>query len=235
MSYKKILLALPLLVILTSVEAETRYVTDQFKVMVRSGEGTKHKIVRMLPSGYSVDVLGANPETGYSEVRLKNGNTGYILTRQLMAEQSARDRIAVAEQRVEELSAEPGRLSSRLAEIQVENQKLQKSNGSLQSKNAQLEKELKSIKRTASNAVKIANERNELSTRVEGLEQQLSEVKFENQTLSNQSTQKWFMIGAGVTITGIIIGLILPNVRLGRRRKDSWVLSSNKVSIVVFI
>ena len=70
-------------------------------------------------------------------------------------------------------------------------------------------------------AVRIANERNELRNSVRTLTRELEDVKQENRDLHNQTAQNWFMIGAGVIILGIILGLLLPHLRF-QRRKSSW-------------
>jgi len=46
-------------------------------------------------------------------------------------------------------------------------------------------------------------------------------LKQQNRDLGNDSTQRWFLIGAGVVLLGIILGLILPHLRF-QRRKSSW-------------
>ncbi len=219
---KKAVLLLALLLSLSPlVQAETKYVTDRFKITMRSGEGTKHKIIRMLSSGSPVEVLENNPSTGYSRVRTKGGTEGYVLTRQLMSHPSAREQVASLQARLQELQATPNQLSARLAKLQEEHEKLQTENATLKSAKAQLEKKLESIQRTASNAVRISNERNELRKNVAALTREVEDLKQENRDLSNQTAQNWFLIGAGVIIAGIVLGLFLPHLRF-RRRKSSW-------------
>ena len=41
-----------------------------------------------------------------------------------------------------------------------------------------------------------------------------------NAQLSSRSTRDWFVAGAGVLLTGILVGLIAP--RLRRRRRSEW-------------
>ncbi len=201
--------------------AEDRYITDQFEITMRSGESTSHKILRMLPSGYKVKLLKTNPGSGYSQIRLPDGRQGYVLTRQLMDIPSARVRLVNAEKRLQELQQEPGKLSAQLAKLQAEHQQLQNSHQGLKNAKEKLDKELESIRRTASNAIQISNERNELRKMVAQLTHQVEELKQENRELSNNSNQQWFIIGGGVVILGIIIGLILPHLRF-QRRKNSW-------------
>lgn len=217
----KILLALVLLLSIGAVQAQNRYVTDQFQITLRSGESSGHKILRMLPSGEKLTLLKSNEQSGYSQVKAEDGKVGYVLTRQLMDVPSARDRLAKAEKRLRELQEEPGRLSSKLARLQDEFQKLQVKHKALTEQKQKLDKELETIRRTASNAIRISNERNDLRKMVAQQTQQVENLKQENRELSNESNQQWFLIGGGVIIVGIILGLILPHLRF-QRRKSSW-------------
>ena len=203
------------------LQAEERYITDQFEITLRSGESTSHKILRMLPSGFRVELLGTNGASGYYNVRLPDGKQGYVLTRQLMKIPSARDRLVTAEKRLQELQQEPGKLSAQLAKLQGDYQKLQTGHQGLLKEKETLDKELESIRRTASNAIQISNERNELRKMVAQLTHQVEELKQENRELSNNSNQQWFLIGAGIVVLGIVLGLILPHLRF-QRRKNSW-------------
>ncbi len=220
-SVKKYLIPLALLTAMSGLHAESRYVTDQFKITLRSGESTSHKIIRMLPSGDQVELVNSNDENGYSQIRTRDGTTGYVLTRQLMAIPSARDRLVSAEAKLAELQEAPGLLSARLSKLQDEYQALTGQHDKLQQEKQTLDDELQSIKRTAANAVRIADERNELRKQVATLTREAEELKQSNRELGNDSAQRWFLIGGGVVVGGIILGLILPSLRV-RRRKSSW-------------
>jgi SH3 domain protein len=202
------------------IQAETRYVTDEFKITMRSGESTSHKILRMLDSGMAVQVLSTNPDSGYSKVRA-GGGEGYVLTRQLMREPSARDQLANMQREIDALKAAPGELRSNLANLQKEHRELSQAYKELETVKNKQEQELQSIQRTASNAIRISNERNELRKQVADLTREVEDLKQENRDLSNEATRDWFLIGAGVIIAGILIGLILPHLRFQRRR-SSW-------------
>jgi SH3 domain protein len=199
----------------------TRYVTDEFQITVRSGESTSHRILRMLSSGTPVQVLSTNADTGYSQIRTADGKTGYVLTHQLMDTPSARDRVAALEKNLQDLQAEPGQLGAKLASLQQQHRQLTEAYQKLQGVKNDLEQELETIKRTSANAVRIANERNELRQNVADLTRELEGVKQQNRDLNNDSSQRWFLIGGGVLVLGIFLGLILPHLRF-QRRKNSW-------------
>ncbi len=215
-----LLLLCSILMLPQLTQAETRYVTDIFKITMRSGESTSHKILRMLDSGMEVEVLSTNPDSGYSKVRA-GGGEGYVLTRQLMREPSARDQLANMQREIEALKAAPGELRTNLANLQKQHRELSQSYKELETVKNKQEQELQSIQRTASNAIRISNERNELRKQVADLTREVEELKQENRDLSNEATRDWFLIGAGVIIAGILIGLILPHLRFQRRR-SSW-------------
>lgn len=221
LNFKKTALLIALLCSLGVAQAESRYVTDQFKITLRSGESASHKIVRMLPSGTKLELLGANSETGYSEVRTEGGTTGYVLNRQLMKLPSARERLTQAEARVKELEEEPGKLSSKLAALQDEHQALKEAHTQATQQNTQLSQELESIRRTAADSLRMAEERISLRKSVADLTRQVAELEQENSDLTNKDIQNWFLKGAGVIVLGIILGLILPRLHIQRRR-DSW-------------
>ncbi len=91
----------------------------------------------------------------------------------------------------------------------------------LSGEKGRLEQELASIKHASANVVQITEERSELRKNLADLTRQVAELQQENQELQNQTTQRWFLIGAGVVAGGILIGLILPHLRF-RRRRSSW-------------
>jgi SH3 domain protein len=205
----------------TGADAEVRYVTDQYDFNLRSGESTRYKIIRALPSGTPLEVLSVNEETGYARVRIEDGKTGYILTRYLQSEPAARSRLAEMSERLQELQQAPDKLAARLGALQDEHDDLTSEHRSLQRLNEQLQQELAEVRHASANAVRINEERQRLQDEVTTLVQQVDALQHENLELSNHRDQRWFMIGAAVVAGGIIIGLILPNLRL-RRRRGSW-------------
>lgn len=201
--------------------AKTAYVTDELKITMRTGASATHRIVRMLPTGQKLNVLSTNAANGYSKVRTDTGQTGYVLTRQLINNPVARDRLVAIEAEMKALKAAPGELSSRLAKLTEQHTALQRAHESLKQAKTQVDQEFAALKRTASNAVRIANERNELRKQVASMTREVADIKQQNRELENKTAQNWFLIGAGVVVGGIVLGLILPHLRV-RRRKSSW-------------
>ena len=217
----KKILALALLLCSAAVFARTAYVTDEHQITLRSGEGTQFRITRMLSTGDRLTVLSSDAQSGYSKVRTEAGVEGYVLTRLLIDQPVARDRLAAAEAEVRALKAAPGELSSRLAALTEQHAALRQEHEALQQAKTQVDQEFAALQRTASNAVRIANERNELRRQLTTLTREVEDIKQQNRELENKTAQNWFLIGAGVVVGGILLGLILPHLRM-RRRKSSW-------------
>lgn len=197
------------------------YVSDKLSITLRTGESMRHKILRMLPSGTPVEVLQSNPSNGYAKVRTESGTTGYVLERHLQSEPAARERVAEMQAQLEALRQAPDQLAAQLSTLQQEHEALQQRFDETEHERQTLEQELAALRRASANVVNISEERDALRSENAELKRTVGDLKGRNLELSNQSSQGWFLAGAGVVIAGIVIGLILPHLRL-RRRKSSW-------------
>ena len=201
--------------------AETQYVTDQYDFNLRSGESTRHKIIRTLPSGTPLEVLSVNKTNGYAQVRTEDGKTGYILSRYLQSEPSARSQLADMSARLQTLEQAPDKLAATIGDLQQENAALSADYQALKTRKEQLEQELAEVRHASANAVRINEERQQLQDQAADLVLQVDDLKHQAMELQNHRDQRWFLVGAAVVCGGILLGLILPNLRLGRRRR-SW-------------
>jgi len=214
-------LLLTALLVAAPAVAETRYVTDQYDFNLRAGESTRYKIIRTLPSGTPLEILGINEKTGYAQVRTEDGKTGYILTRYLQDEPAARTRLADMSAKLAELQQAPDALAAKLAELRQQHDTLTADYSALKRDKQTLERELAEVRQVSKDALRINRERVQLQNDVATLTEQVRDLEYQSRELANQRDQRWFMIGAGVVAGGILIGLILPNLRL-RRRRSSW-------------
>lgn len=205
-----------------AVWAKTAYITDQGEFHLRSGESTRYRIIRVLPSGTAVEVLSHNENTGYSRVRLADGTQGFILSRYLQDEPAARDHLAAMQARLDELQQAPDQLASKLSRLEEQHQKLVAEHEATLKRNEQLEQELLEIRRAAANVVNIAQERAALQEDVARLTRKVGELEQENLELRNRNSQDWFLTGAAVAGGGVLAGLILPHLRWRRRRRNYW-------------
>jgi SH3 domain protein len=170
----------------------------------------------MLESGTAVTVL--EESEGYSRVRAPGGSQGWILTRYLMDQPSARNQVASAKAELEKVSTENAELRAALETALSTGDETENARNKLEQDFARVSKELDEIRRTAAATLTIEQQNRELQANVINLERELQLAQQENMSLSDRSDRDWFVTGAGVLLGGMILGLILPRMRWKRRR-----------------
>lgn len=197
-----------------------RYISDQVEIPLRAGTSTRFRIVRMLPSGTELSLIRSDEENGYSQVRTENGTEGWILSRYLLSEPVARDQLEQMQQRLTPLQSENQRLRQQVQTLQGNINDLQTQLTQTSKDSQRLNQDLTQIRKTAANAIAI-DERNQLlEQQTVELERELQLLQQENRALSDSSTQNWFLRGAGVLFAGLILGIIIPNMRW--RKSNRW-------------
>ena len=199
--------------------AETVWVSDQFEVMLRTGPSTSNAIERMLPSGAALEVLERDDDAGYAKVRTAGGTEGWVLTRYLMSEPSAREQLAALTKRLTNANAEGSSLTSQLGAIRGEYDSAQQQIANLEKDKKKLEGELAEIKRTAANVLSINDQNKDLRDQLAAAEIRADTLEQQNRELTAQTTRYWFMTGAAVLLVGVLLGIWLPRVRWQRRSR----------------
>lgn len=191
-----------LIVSATAVADETRYVSDDLTTWLRSGPGDNYRLVGTLSAGEAVTLLQTNENTNYGQVRDKDGRTAWIPLKELNTDPSMRTRVPALEAQVKTLTDKLNNIDAtwnqRTADMQ---KKVAASDGiinGLKSENQKLKNELT----VAQKKVNMAN----------------LQLDDKQRTIIMQ----WFMYGGGVAGIGLLLGLILPHIIPGRRRKDRW-------------
>lgn len=215
------ILAIGLLVLLpaTQAAAQSMWVSDQFEVMLRTGPSTNNAIERMLPSGTALEVIERDDETGYTRVRTAAGTEGWVLTRYLMNEASAREQLEALTSRLTNANSQGSSLTSQLDAVKGEYDTASRRISVLEGDNRQLEQELAEIKRTAANVLAVNNQNKELRDQLANAEIQAATLEQQNRELTGQTTRYWFMTGALVLVVGMILGIWLPRIRWQRRSR----------------
>ena len=199
--------------------AEPAWVSDQFEITLRSGPSTSNAIQRMLESGAQVEVLERDRETGYSRVRTAGGTEGYVLTRYLMSEPSAREQLATLTNQLTDAASRGTSMNSQLQAIRAEQDAAKRQISTLEREKSDLEKELAEIKRTAANVLSIDNQNKQLREQLEAANIRVTSLEQENRELGSQTTRYWFLAGALVLVVGMVLGLWLPRIRWQRRSR----------------
>ncbi len=206
-----------------TTHAKTVYVTDNTKYTLRTSENTRSKIIKMLRTGTQLTVLSENKESGYSKVRTKRGSEGYILTRYTIDKPISKWYLNIANKKLHSLQKENDSLKIQLTQVNPAPLLVPvQSDQALVLERDNLFKELNEIRTTASNALQTRRQRDKLQERFITVERQLEQLKRENQSLKDSANQDWFLYGGFLSLLGVILGIILPKLSLGRKSRSSW-------------
>ncbi len=213
------LLVLSLLLSAATVAAEPAWVSDQFEITLRSGPSTGNAIQLMVDSGTRLEVLERDAESGYSRVRTQGGTEGWVLTRYLMSEPSAREQLQTLTSQLTSANTRGSSLDSQLKAIRGEHDAANRRIAELEREKTAVENELAEIKRTAANVLSISEQNKSLMDQLTAAQIRADTLEQENRELSAQTTRYWFMSGALVLLVGIILGIWLPRIRWQRRSR----------------
>lgn len=202
-----------------TVGAQEAWVSDQFEVMLRTGPSTSNAIERVLRSGTALEVLETDSEAGYALVRTAFGTEGWVLSRYLMNEPSAREQLEKLTGQLSSATDASSSVSQQLDAVRGEYNAANNRVAVLEREKSSLEKELADIKRTAANVLAIDKQNKDLRDQLATTEIEVSTLEQTNRELGGQATRYWFMTGALVLVVGIILGLWLPRIKWQKRSR----------------
>lgn len=197
------------------VWAETMYVSDTIKIMLRTGPGVDHKIIAMIRSGEEVEVI--EPDEKWTRVRLPSGKEGWILSRFLTSKQPSRILL-------ERLKENHKALSLQVASLLEENTKLKKENRRFGLKLAENEevlamvsKSYETLKTESAEFLELKSNYEKTASQLANQTEKLKKTEKELTKLLLHQNIKWFLSGAGVLVAGFILGFSAKR----QRRKSS--------------
>ena len=208
-----------IILVLTAPAAygEPAWVSDEFEITLRSGPSTSNAIQLMVGSGMQLEVLERDPDSGYSRVSTLAGTEGWVLTRYLMNERSAREQLESLSSELTNANSRGTSMGSQLTAIKSEYDAANNSIATLEREKAAVENELAEIRRTAANVLGINEQNQSLMDQLATAQIRADTLEQENRQLSSQTTRYWFMSGGLLLLVGIILGIWLPRIRWQRR------------------
>ncbi|MCW9048031.1 MAG: TIGR04211 family SH3 domain-containing protein [Gammaproteobacteria bacterium] len=208
---------------ITPLSAKTiQYVSDDLTIPMRSGTTTAHKILKFLNSGTAVEIIEITDDEKHSLVAPVDdaSKTGWVETRLLMNNKSARDQLVVEKKRNQSIKTTLSDLKKELTESKSQNNKLQNIQNELENKIKSLQSTLTSLRKNASDPIRIADENEQLKQQLTSVKLKLNKLTQENIILGDQNIKQWFLIGGAVSMGSLIFGIVLTRIRW--RKKESW-------------
>lgn len=202
-----------------TANAQSAWVSDEFEVTLRTGPSTSNAIELMVSSGTELEVLEQDPESGYTRVRTGGGTEGWVLTRYLMDEPSAREQLESLTRQLSSAAEEGASMGSQLNAIRSEYETANRTIDQLEQNNARLQAQLDDVTQKAANTLAIDQQNQDLQQKLTDAEIQVNVLEQEKDRLLRQSNRNWFITGALVLLGGVLLGLILPRMKFQRRSR----------------
>lgn len=198
-----------------AVEAQTRYVKDIISITFRTGPGGGHKVLENLESGQRLRLLKV--EKGWANVRLPDGESGWVLNQYLTADKPYRLQLEDMKRKydalvkkAEELAEENNGLKAGLEKIGGELNKSREAYESLDTSYNELQRES-----TTENVLSLREKNKALNQECERLREKAENIRIDLINLIKEDFRQFAIVGAGILFVGILIGV----KEKGRRRK----------------
>lgn len=201
--------------------AQTRYVSDEVFVPVRSGAGFDYRIIySRLKSGQTVTLLEQNDE--WARVRLQSGTEGWVPREYLSSEPTARTQLEAAQTQLAAANERVQALQSELASLREQHESLS-SEAQVQASECEIcTEELNNLKALSADAVNLNQRYQELLATHSMMQTDRDALRAERDALKSDKTISHWLFGAGLLILGMILMLILPAIKPKKRHSD-WV------------
>lgn len=206
----KRILSLVLLVVLfvlcaadSGIRAETRYVSENFEITLRTGPSVENKIISLIRSGTSVEVLDAGEE--WCKVVYKD-KTGWVLSRYLIAEEPCAVTFPRLKERYAVLKKQTDELLQKSNDLEAENKRLQSALAAHRNSLEQVGSDYEKLKKESADFLELKAAHDKAGKELAISKARLEQAEVEIRQLLKDQNIKWFMVGAGVLILGFIIG-----------------------------
>ena len=202
---------------ISAAHSAPAWVSDEFEITLRTGPSTSNSIQLMVGSGTRLEVLERDSESGYSRVRTSAGTEGWVLSRYLMNQPSARAQIEKLAGQLTSTNTQGTSLGSQVAAVRKEYNSAKRQISMLENEKSALESELAEIRRAAADVLGVNQQNKNLMDELATEKIRADTLEKEKRQLSSQTTRYWFMSGALVLLVGFLLGIWLPRIRWRRR------------------
>ena len=110
-------------------------------------------------------------------------------------------------------------LRARVQELEREITDLLNQLGLAERSSRRMQQQMEEIRKASSDTIRVYDENKELKQKLSEAEKHNQEIEATNQKLLGSATRKWFMVGAGVLLIGLMVGLMLPHMNGQRKPK----------------
>ncbi len=206
---------------LDAVAAQTRWLSDQLPLDLRSGNSNRYRVIKMLEPGTKVTVLKVDRKAGFTQIRTEDGTRGWVNNTYLMEEPSGREQLLEVQTRIEQLTSENEILEAQVAELQSQGAQLSQQLETAVATSSEARAELTHISEISADAISLDRNNKKLMESNQLLQHEIDVLKGENARLEDVSNREWFINGVFAVGFGALLALLIPRIT-PKRKRDEW-------------
>ena len=202
-------------------EEAQRYVRDWISIPLYEAPSSESRAVHPgLPSGTVLTLIEDAERNGYQHVRTSAGAEGWMASRYLIDEPTAKMQLDGVTAELSELRKTNGVLKSQLDNVPGDTRVAAQQMTQLKADNERLQGELQILQEAPSNATQLALENVELKRANETLQEQIATRSGEVEELRRDNNYSLFRQGAIAVLAGALLTLLIINLR--PKKKSEW-------------
>lgn len=206
-----------------AIGQETRYISDQLLVPLRSGAGSQYRILHKgLPSGTAITYFDTSEDDVWAEIETRGGMRGWVRAQYLQESPPAAVLLSNLEERLADVESERDRLRATLSETRSEASETGGELETLREQLASTEAELAEIKRVSGAALELDAQNKALITELETQRSEADLLRLEHVRLQERISNNQILDGALAVLLGVIITIVAPRLIPRKRRNDGW-------------
>lgn len=208
---KFIFILLSLILTLISHAKSVVYVSDQIEIPIRDAIGREGSVIQYALSGEVLELLKST-ESGWTQVKTKQGETGWIISRYIMNTPAARHDLPKINNLYNTKNIEHKQLKVKFEQLEKQLSIFQNKHQKTLIEKAKVDTKVEHIKTLYKNSIQIEHKNQQLSSQILQQKSQIQLLEQNNLYQQDRQARNWFILGALVLLFGGIIGGILVKV-----------------------
>lgn len=202
------------------VFSQTRYVTDDMMISMRSGPGNEFRIINSrIKTGTKLTLIDA-PQGDWSKVRTANGSEGWIRKQYVQTQPVAKILLEAAQNQRVVAEKKATEAKQQLAELQQKHTNLLGASQNTKAAHVQLSTEYQNLKILSEDAVNLSQRYQNLLAEHEILMTKHDALTAENDRLRSDQTISHGLYAIALLLGGMLIAILLPLFKPQKRYAD---------------
>ena len=199
-------LLMTLMLLAATALADSKYVSEDFEITMRTGPGSDRKIISLIPSGHAVEVVSAGDE--WSEISYRD-KQGWVLSRYLTDKIPTALLLERLQQKYDTLVEQKKELDGKVGQLSSQNTQLNQELGQTQTDLSQVNKTYETLKSESGEFLKLKAKYEKAVKDMNAAKARADKVESEFIKLSSSDLNKGMLYGGGLVFAGFLIGFIL--------------------------